>query len=190
MGRMYNLMPSTVVAFSIGGITVRRGATRVQTRRERLAKSRSNLIWLLAILIPLLAISVSFIALTYPIVTPSVADPRFAFEASTQFDQKRTTQTLGVQYHVNSAEFSRHPMAAEIARSGQSDGPQSMPALQRFEENVDQAFISRALCQRGLDSKQQRKDQAYADEDLEKVEQIEAEAVESCETLKQMGLLR
>jgi DnaJ family protein B protein 12 len=109
---------------------------------------------------------------------------------------QRTTQRLGVQYHVNSAEFSRHPIAAEVARSGQSDGPKSLPTLRRFEENVDRSFTQEtyAVCQRGLDSKQRRKDQAIGffgiGADWEKVKQIEAETVESCETLKRMGLLR
>lgn len=109
---------------------------------------------------------------------------------------ERTTQSLGIQYHVNSAEFSRHPMSAEIARSGQSDKPLPMPALQRFEESVDRAFTREtyAVCQRGLDSKQRRKDHAVGffgiGADWEKVKQIEAETVESCETLKAMGLLR
>jgi DnaJ family protein B protein 12 len=125
-----------------------------------------------------------------------VPDPRFSFEGSARFNLKRTTHTLGVQYHVNSAEFSRHPIAAEIARSGHSDGPQPLPALRRFEENVDQSFKREtyAICQRGLDSKQRRKDQAFGffgiGADWEKIKQIEAETVESCETLKQMGLLR
>jgi DnaJ homolog subfamily B member 12 len=125
-----------------------------------------------------------------------VPDPRFSFQSSSRFNLKRTTQTLGVQYHVDSSEFSRHPIAAEIARSGQSDKPLPMPVLQRFEENVDQAFTREtyALCQRGLDSKQRRKDAAMGffgiGADWKRVEQINAETVESCETLKQMGLLR
>ena len=128
--------------------------------------------------------------------TPPVPDPRFSFETSTRFNLKRTTQTLGINYHVNSAEFSRHPIAAEIARSGQSDGPHHMPALRRFEDNVDQAFTRETyeVCQRGLDSKQRRKDQALGffgiGADWEKVKQIEVETVESCETLKRMGLIR
>jgi DnaJ homolog subfamily B member 12 len=109
---------------------------------------------------------------------------------------QRISQELGIQYHVNSAEFSRHPIAAEIARSGQSDKLQSMPTLRRFEENVDRAFTREtyAVCQRGLDSKQRRKEQALGffgiGADWEKVKQIEAETVESCEKLKAMGLLR
>ena len=106
------------------------------------------------------------------------------------------TQTLGVQYYVNAAEFSRHPIAAEIARSGQSSPPQTVPALRRFEESVDRVFKQETymICQRGMDSKQRRKDQALGffgiGADWEKVKQIEAETVESCETLKRMGLLR
>jgi len=71
-----------------------------------------------------------------------------------------------------------------------------MPGLRRFEENVDQAFTREtySVCQRGLDSKQRRKDQAVGffgiGADWEKVKQIDAETVESCETLKRMGLLR
>ena len=71
-----------------------------------------------------------------------------------------------------------------------------MPALQRFDENVDRAFKQEtyAECQRGLDSKQRRKDQAFGlfgiGADWEKIKQIEAETVESCERLKAMGLLR
>jgi DnaJ homolog subfamily B member 12 len=109
---------------------------------------------------------------------------------------QRTTQALGVQYHVNSAEFSRHPIAAEIARSDQSVKLQSMPALRQFEDTVDRAFTREtyAVCQRGMDSKQRRKEQALGffgiGADWEKVKQIEAETVESCETLKAMGLLR
>ena len=157
--------------------------------QELPSTSRSLFVWLLPLLV-LFAFSL-LSALPNLFAPPSVADPRFSFEASTQFNLKRTTQTLGVQYHVNSAEFSRHPIAAEIARSGQSNGPQSMTALQHFEENVDQAFTQETyeMCQRGLDSKQQQMVQAYEREDWEMVKQIDAETVESCETLKQIGLV-
>jgi DnaJ family protein B protein 12 len=83
--------------------------------------------------------------------TPPVPDPRFSFETSTRFNLKRTTQSLGVQYRVNSAKFSRHPIAAEIARSGQSDGLYHMPALRRFEENVDHTFTRETLLPEGAD---------------------------------------
>jgi len=71
-----------------------------------------------------------------------------------------------------------------------------MPTLRRFEENVDRAFTQEkyALCQSELDSKQRRKERAVGFfgiwADWEKVNQIEAERAENCETLKRMGLLR
>jgi DnaJ homolog subfamily B member 12 len=125
-----------------------------------------------------------------------VPDPRFSFEPSSRFNVERTTHSLGIPYHVNAAEFSRHPIAAEIARSGKSDEPQALHALHRFEERVDRTFTQEtyASCQRGMDSKQQRKEQASGffgiGADWEKVKEIDAEKVESCETLKRMGLLR
>ncbi len=183
-------------SFGPGGFrTTRIHTTRgrpAQEQQQEPATPRSLFVQLLPLLI-LFGFSL-LSALPSMFSTPPVPDPRFAFEASTRFNLKRTTQALGVKYHVNSAEFSRHPIAAEIARSGQSDG--RVPALRRFEENVDQAFTRETyeVCQRGLDSKQRRKDQALGffgiGADWEKVKQIEAETVESCETLKRMGLIR
>ena len=182
-------------SFGPGGFrTTRVHTQRARPQEQEPATPRSLFVQLLPLLI-LFAFSL-LSALPNLFTTPSVPDPRFSFEGSTRFNLKRTTQSLGVQYHVNSAEFSRHPIAAEIARSGHSDGPQPLPALRRFEENVDQAFTREtyAICQRGLDSKQRRKDQAFGffgiGADWEKIQQIEAETVESCETLKRMGLLR
>jgi DnaJ homolog subfamily B member 12 len=184
-------------SFGPGGFRTTRVHTqraRPQEQQQEPATPRSLFVQLLPLLI-LFAFSL-LSAIPNLFSTPPVPDPRFSFEASTRFNLKRTTQALGVPYHVNSAEFSRHPIAAEMARSGKSDGPQSMPSLRRFEENVDQAFTREtyAVCQRGLDSKQRRKEQALGffgiGADWEKVKQIEAEPIESCETLKQMGLLR
>lgn len=184
-------------SFGPGGFRTTRVHTqraRPQEQQQEPATPRSLFVQLLPLLI-LFGFSL-LSALPNLFSTPSVPDPRFSFEASSRYNMKRTTQSLGVQYHVNSAEFSRHPIAAELARSGKSDGPQPVPALRRFEENVDQAFTREtyAICQRGLDSKQRRKDEAYGffgiGADWEKIKRINAETVESCETLKQMGLLR
>ncbi|KAH9967240.1 hypothetical protein BC827DRAFT_1123530 [Russula dissimulans] len=184
-------------SFGPGGFRTTRVRTsrgRPQEQQQEPATPRSLFVQLLPLLF-LFAFSL-LSALPSLFSTPPVPDPRFSFQSSSRFNLKRTTQTLGVQYHVDSSEFSRHPIAAEIARSGQSDKPLPMPVLQRFEENVDQAFTREtyALCQRGLDSKQRRKDAAMGffgiGADWKRVEQINAETVESCETLKQMGLLR
>ena len=189
-----NLMPSAVWddGFKPAGLRkthVRTQRTQPQEKQQEPAAPPSLLVWLLCPLFILIGFLLPF-ALLKLSAMPYVADPSFSFEASMQFDLRRTTQRLGVQYHVNSAEFSRHPIAAEIAWSERSDGPQSMPALRRFEENVVQAFTRETseMCQRGLDSKQQRMVQAYEGGDWETVRQIEAETVESCEALKQKGL--
>lgn len=184
-------------SFGPGGFRTTRVHTsrgRPQEQQQERATPRSLFIQLLPLLF---LFAFSFLsAIPSLFSTHPVPDPRFSFESSPRFNLKRTTQTLGVQYHVNSAEFSRHPIAAEIARSGQSDAPPPMPDLRRFEENIDQAFTREtyALCQRGLDSKQRREGAAMGffgiGADWKKVEQIRAETVESCETLKQMGLLR
>jgi len=185
-------------SFGPGGFRTTRIHTtrgrRAQDQQQEPATPRSLFVQLLPLLI-LFGFSL-LSALPSLFSTPPVPDPRFSFDASTRFNMKRTTQALGVQYHVNSAEFSRHPIAAEIARSGQSVEPHHMPALRIFEENVDQAFTRETyeVCRRGMDSKQRRRDQAFGffgiGADWEKVKQIEAETVESCETLKRMGLLR
>ena len=188
-----NLMPSAVwddglkPASSPKTNVCTQGA-QPQDQQQKPAAPRS-LVRLLYLLFALLGLFLTF-ALLKLFAKPHVADPSFSFEASVQFNSKRTTQRLGVQYHVNSAEFSRHPIAAEIAWSERGDGPQSMPALRRFEENVVQAFTRETSdkCQRGLDSKQQQMVRAYEGGDWEMVRQIEAETIESCEALKQRGL--
>ena len=189
-----NLIPSPVrddgfKPASFRKTRVRKQRAQPQEKQQEPAAPRSLLVWLLCPLFVIIGFLLPF-ALLKLSATPYVADPSFSFEASMQFNLKRTTQRLGVQYHVNSAEFSRHPIAAEIAWSERSDGPQSMPALRRFEENVVQAFTRETskMCQRGLDSKQQRMVQAYEGGDWEMVRQIEVETIESCEALKQRGL--
>ena len=103
---------------------------------------------------------------------------------------ERTTGGLGIKYHVNAAEFSGHPLAAELRRNDNRPGPE----LSRFEKTVDQYFTQDLFsqCQRGLDLKSRRRDQELGlfglGTDWEKVKRIEAEPVPSCEQLKSMGL--
>ena len=80
--------------------------------------------------------------------TPVTPDPRFSFSPSARYNVERTTGTMNVKYHVNSAEFSGHPIAAELARNDHST-----PQLHKFEHNVERAYTQDlyAQCQRGLD---------------------------------------
>lgn len=197
MGQVRVLIPISLVfttSFGPGGFR----ATRVHTARPRPQQQPQEPATPRSIFIQLLPLILLFVfsflsAVPNLFVTPPVPDPHFSFQGSSRFNVERTTKALGVHYHVNSAEFSSHPIAAEIARTDKS---QSLPALARFEDKVDQAFTQAKYseCQRGLDSKQRRKEQASGffgiGADWEKVKQIEAETVESCETLKRLRLLR
>ena len=124
--------------------------------------------------------------------TPVTPDPRFSFSSSSRYNVERTTGGLHVKYHVNAAEFSGHPIAAELARNDNKPGPQ----LQQFETNVERAYTTELFgqCQRGVDRKQRRKDQEVGvfgiGTDWEKVKRIDLEPVESCDKLRELGLLR
>ncbi|TFY58810.1 hypothetical protein EVG20_g8012, partial [Dentipellis fragilis] len=139
--------------------------------------------------------------------TAPTPDPRFSFSPSPRFNAERHTSGLGVKYHVNSAEFTGHPIYAEIKRAAVAAGQEGAvttpnagkvfsPALKRFEDGVDRAYTQElySLCQRGLDAKQRRKDQAIGifgfGVDWDQVRAIEAEKVEACERLRALGLLK
>ncbi|OCH87520.1 hypothetical protein OBBRIDRAFT_837298 [Obba rivulosa] len=114
---------------------------------------------------------------------PSIPD--FAFTQSPRFDVERHTQGLGIKYYVHGVEFSQHPVAAELARTG--DKPRAQ--LRAFEQNVENAY-KRELhgeCQRGLEEKERRKGRVGTD--TEKRE-VDAEPVESCEELQRLGQRR
>ena len=114
--------------------------------------------------------------------TPPTPDPRFSFSPSARYNVERTTGGLNVKYHVNAAEFSGHPIAAELARGDNQPGPK----LRQFESNVERAYTTDlfAQCQRAIDRKQRRKDQEVGifgiGTDWEKVKKIDEEPVESC----------
>ncbi|KIP01886.1 hypothetical protein PHLGIDRAFT_122963 [Phlebiopsis gigantea 11061_1 CR5-6] len=124
--------------------------------------------------------------------TPPTPDPRFSFQQTARYNMERTTNGLNVKYHVNAAEFSGHPIAAELARNDKNPGPQ----LKKFEGNVERVYTQDlyAQCQRGVDNKERRKNQEVGmfgiGTDWDKVRLIDQERVESCEELRKLGLLR
>ncbi|TBU42820.1 DnaJ-domain-containing protein [Dichomitus squalens] len=124
--------------------------------------------------------------------TPPTPDPHFSFSPSARYNVERTTGGLNVKYHVNAAEFSGHPIAAELARSDNQPGPK----LRQFETNIERAYTNDLFvqCQRAIDHKQRRKEQEVGvfgiGTDWEKVKKIEAEPVESCNRLRELGLLK
>lgn len=127
--------------------------------------------------------------------TPPTPDPRFSFTPNSRYNVERHTAGMGVAYHVNAAEFSGHPIAAELARSKSGSGGAG-GELKRFEGTVERAYTQElyAGCQRGLDSKERRRDREVGilgiGTDWAKVEKIDKETVEACEELKRLGFLK
>ncbi|KAH9967223.1 hypothetical protein BC827DRAFT_1381492 [Russula dissimulans] len=155
-GTAFSSGPVFTASFGPGGFRTTRVHTsrgRPQEQQQEPATLRSLFVQLLPLLF-LFAFSL-LSALPSLFSTIPVPDPRFSFESSSRFNLKQTTQPLGVQYHVDSAEFSRHPIAAEIAQPGQSDKPLPMPVLQRFEfvhhvGGLTEFNQSQALCGVGI----------------------------------------
>ena len=166
------------------------GGQNARRQEQQAAEPRSAWMQLLPLFL-LLAFSI-LNALPNLFSTPVTPDPRFSFSPSARYNVERTTGTMNVKYHVNSAEFSGHPIAAELARG--TDAP--APALRRFEKNVENVYTRELYgrCQRALDDKERRKDREIGvfgfGTDWEKVKKIEQEPIESCDKLRQMGLLK
>ncbi|ETW78634.1 molecular chaperone, DnaJ superfamily [Heterobasidion irregulare TC 32-1] len=201
--------PVFSATFGPGGFRTTRVHTghprqRQQQQQAQPTGPRSIFVQLLPLI---LLFAFSFLtALPNLFTTPPTPDPRFSFSPSSRFNHERHTGGLGVAYHVNSAEFAGHPIAAEIARAAVSSGAAGSTGsgvtekqshkLWEFENKVDRAYTQEmyALCQHGMDARQRRRDAAVGffgiGADWDKVRQIDAEKVESCEVLKGMGLLK
>ena len=131
--------------------------------------------------------------------SPPIPDPYFSFTPSSRFNTERHTGALGIRYHVNNQEFMGHPqIAADVAAAriaGVSHGRRG-PALSRFENFIERAYVQDLdlNCQVGLEKKERRKDAEVGlfgiGTDWEKVREIDAEVVPSCEELKKLRQLR
>lgn len=164
------------------------GAAGGEQRAE--AQPQSMLVRILPILILFLFSVLNVLpSLFGPSMTP---DPQFAFVPSGRYNVERQTGGLGIKYHVNGAEFSGHPIAAELARNGNQPGPE----LRRFESDVERSYTSQLYrqCQHAMNAKERRKEAEIGlfgiGTDWEKVKKIDQEPVESCQRLKDLGLLK
>ncbi|OCH87519.1 DnaJ-domain-containing protein [Obba rivulosa] len=183
--------PVFTTTFGPGGFRTTRFATnRPRAARQENAEPRSIFMQLLPLL---LLFAFSFInILPNLFMSAPTPDPHFSFTPSARYNVERHTGGLGVPYHVNAAEFGGHPIAAELARGASTPGPE----LRRFEKSIENAFTRELYgrCQRGLEDKERRKDREIGvfgfGTDWEKVKQIEAEPIESCDKLRRMGLLK
>ena len=174
------------MTFTTGGT---RGRQRQQQPQQQAPGGTRGLLIQLAPILVLFLISI-LSALPNIFSTPPTPEPRFAFTPSTRYNIERTTGSLGIKYHVNSQEFTSHPIAAEIARDGTRRGPQ----LSRFEDGVERAFTRDLItqCQFAIDRKQRRKEELIGlfgiGTDWAKVREIDKEPLEACDRLKQLGI--
>ncbi|CCM01803.1 uncharacterized protein FIBRA_03870 [Fibroporia radiculosa] len=182
--------PVFTASFGPGGFQRTRMRTTRPTGQEQAAEPRSMFMQFLPLII---LFAFSFLNIVPTLFSPSqIPDPRFSFTPSNRYNVERQTDGLHVKYHVNGAEFSGHRIAAELARNGNKPGPE----LSRFEKTVEQVFKEDLYrqCQRGLEKKERIRDQEVGlfglGTDWEKVKRIEAEPVESCDRLREMGLIR
>ncbi|KAF9812622.1 hypothetical protein IEO21_06093 [Rhodonia placenta] len=182
--------PVFSASFGPGGFRTTRVRTNMQQERPQNAEPRSMFLQLLPLF---LLFAFSFInVLPSLFASTPTPDPRFSFSPSVRYNVERQTGSLGVKYHVNSAEFSGHPIAAELARNGNNPGPE----LSRFEKTVEKLFTQDLYtqCQRGMEQKERLRDQEVGlfgiGTDWEKVKRIEAQPVESCVQLRKMGLIK
>ncbi|KDQ61725.1 hypothetical protein JAAARDRAFT_172114 [Jaapia argillacea MUCL 33604] len=208
--------PVFSASFGPGGFRTTRmgnGGFAFQPQRQQRQQGNANeprttaqtILQLLPLLI-LFAISL-LSALPNLFSTPPIPDPKFSFVERRGYDVRRKTGEIGVDYWVNSFEFGKHPIAAEIARAVASTSDSSsnsktsgakppMPSLRAFETKIERIYTQDLYdsCRRGLGEKTRRKDEEIGlfgvGTDWDKVRRIEGEVVESCEKLKEMGLLK
>jgi DnaJ homolog subfamily B member 12 len=137
--------------------------------------------------------------------TPPIPDPHYSFVGTARYSVPQHTDNLGITYHINAGEFMSHPaIGAELLRQGvdlrKSNTPvekgKKGPAFTKFEQNVDHVYKDRLIreCRAGMDRKERLKEQEIGlfgiGTDWEKVKQISAEVVESCEELRRLGVIR
>ena len=125
--------------------------------------------------------------------TPPTPDPRFSFTPSPRFNMERQTGNLNVKYHVNYAEFSNHPIAADVAKAQQAKSRSSL--LDKFDRTVEKSYTQElySMCQRGMDIKARKKELKSGflgiGADWDAIKKIDEEKIESCDELRRLGFL-
>lgn len=106
---------------------------------------------------------------------------------------ERHTNGLNIRYHVNSAEFSSHPIASDMATAQKTNSRAKL--LDKFERSVERQHTTNLyhVCQREMDRKERRKEAKSGflgiGADWEAIKRIDEEKVESCEELRRLGVL-
>lgn len=125
---------------------------------------------------------------------PQTPDPRYAFNPSSRFNLGRQTNALNVNYYVNKAEFSSHPIGEEISRvqAAKGAGGEKANLLEKFERSIEQHYKEQVYhaCQREQELQQRRREQKMGflglGRDVEALKAIDAERLEYCEELKRL----
>ncbi|KAK0532620.1 Chaperone protein dnaJ [Tilletia horrida] len=153
-----------------------------QGQRPRTHQDAS--VWLQ--LLPLLVIGLFTILTALPTLF-STPDPKYSFYPSGAYRSQRFTPTHGVTYYVDQNSFSKHPFT-----TGES---QSNGGLNGFERRVERTWAGHLEddCAR----KRENQDRRYQQElgffgigaDLEAARKIRQEKYESCERLKDWGIV-
>lgn len=178
--------PIFTTTFGPGGFRTTRMRTGGAPQQQQNNEPRSMFMQLLPLFILfgftlLNALPSLFSATTTP-------DPSYVFSSRNGYNVERQTPGLGIKYHVNSAEFNGHPIAAEIAR-----GSAEKPLLYEFEKKVEDRYTQELLhhCQKGMRNKEMRKQDEVGifgiGTDWAKVKKIEEERIPSCDELKKLG---
>lgn len=116
------------------------------------------------------------------------AEAKAEKEKTKVVDPKNTPENRAVRRAVKAA-MRRQQRVKSIART-------SLPTLSRFEASVERIYSEElyAECRRVAERKERRKDAEVGifgiGADWDKVRRIEAEAIESCEILRGLGILR
>ncbi|CAD6900199.1 unnamed protein product [Tilletia controversa] len=171
--------------FGGGAAGGRAGGRRTQQggqQRERTHQDAS--IWLQ--ILPLLIIGLFTILTALPSIflTP---DPKFAFAPTGAYRSQRFTPQHGVSYYVDQTAFGRHPFVAE---NSQSNG-----GLPGFERRVERSWVGQLEedCSRRRDSQDRRYQQELGffgiGANLDLARKIRAEKYESCERLRDWGIV-
>lgn len=194
--RITSHMSSVFTAnFSPGGFRTARRAGATRGPRAANAEQTENRSLLMQILPLLILFGFSLLSALPSLFGSSPPPfPDYSFRQTTRFDSSHTTKDLGIDFWVNKAEFSKNPTvhAGNDVGGGRTVGGSG---LSRFEKKVENVWTQEmwAQCQRGADSRRRRKEDEMGvfgiGTDWEKVKKIEQEKVESCEVLKQKGLL-
>jgi len=184
--------PMFTASFGPGGFRTHSMRTNMP-RREAAAENNQPRSVFLQLLPIFILLGFTFLnALPSLFSSTPTPDPRFSFAHTSRYNVERATNGLGIKYHVNSAEFSGHPIAAELARNENRPGPE----LRRFENIVERVYTQDlySQCQRGVDRKERLKNQEVGlfgiGTDWDKVKKIDAEPIESCDELRKLGLLK